>query len=204
MPDGQSLRSRPTLTDLPFVAGALLGAGAAVAGLVATAVLATEDAPVRAGANVSVGDVGATSVDVLLWIFFEAHFVGIERSDAASTESISLLGGSQAPELIYTVIPVVFLIVAGRLLVKRHSASTTTDALVGGVLAVGYLPVLVGLQAVATASTGAVTVAPELRSTVLVAGVAFPVVCGTLGGVIAVRETNGEQAKQNAQKVNRR
>lgn len=150
------------------------------------------------------GDAGW--VKVAGWVFYAAHTVKMEitgfAGDRSGTRTTSLFDGfseltnltDAVPEILYLLVPIVVLVGSGFVLVRRvtgSGASATTAAALGASVVVGYLPLaVVGQLVFSHTETGlggsvGVTVAPELAPSVLLVGLVYPLVCGTVGGVLA-------------------
>lgn len=193
----------------PLVEGGLFGAVAFVVGVVVTFVVAQLDGDLSDRIDILTGegtgaveiDFGISSLDAVLWTFFEAHLVDIESTveggGESQSETVALLSEASFPELLYTVIAVAVLVGAGFLLVQRTGARTGQAAATGGAMvAIGYLPLALVSVFVSRASessstfgqTLSVTVGPDLVTAVLVAGLVFPLALGALGGYLGFRQ----------------
>ncbi|ELY57011.1 hypothetical protein C493_09293 [Natronolimnohabitans innermongolicus JCM 12255] len=129
-------------------------------------------------------------------VFYNAQFVDTELSDGSTTETITMLSemGPDFPELAYTLVPVCLLVGAGYLVARGASDNETTaeDGLkVGASVVVGYLPlVLVGTTLFEVSEDvfdATFTAGPATGSAVLLAGLAFPIVLGAIGGYLSQR-----------------
>ncbi len=122
------------------------------------------------------------------WLFYNAHFV--------ATEIPSLVGGGRslnfiaeadggALALLY-IVPPLFLLAAGLAVGWLAGATTPVDGVKSGsfVLA-GYLPLAVIGAFVFRYAVGDGSVAPDLISAVLLAGIVYPAVFGGAGGAVA-------------------
>ena len=122
------------------------------------------------------------------WVFYNAHFVATEfPAPLGGTRMVNFIAEADAGSLaaMYVVPPVLLLgagLLAGRL---ASTTEPTEGALVGGLVAVGYLPLtLLGVVAFGY-SIGDGTIAPVLLTAGLLAGVVYPVVFGAGGGAVA-------------------
>jgi len=163
-------RSRVSIT-----AGVLAGAGAFVAGYLLTFLLVVVDA--RAGG----GRLGANLFESVGLLFFNAQFVDTAVTTGFSTETFNPLrdasaGGGAIPRALWTLVPVAVLVVAG-----RRAAAGRSSVVGGASIVAGYLP----LVALGTVVFQFEELSPETWPALLIAGVAFPVACGVLGGVLA-------------------
>jgi len=150
------------------------------------------------------GDAGW--VKIAGWVFYAAHTVKVEitgfAGDRSETRTVNLFEGfgeltsltDAVPEILYLLVPVVVLVGTGFVLVRRVTGpdvTATTAAALGASVVVGYLPLaVVGQLVFSHTETGfggsvGVTVAPELLASVLLVGLVYPLVCGTVGAVLA-------------------
>jgi hypothetical protein len=132
------------------------------------------------------------------WLFFSAQFVDIEvdegGADSLETGSLDLLaeldaeGALPLSPVIWRLVPVVLLIAVGFAFSKLTlpaDASIRQGGTHGATLAVGYaVAALVG-TVLLDASVGGATLSPAVGQAVVVAGMGYPLMCGTLGGVLA-------------------
>lgn len=120
------------------------------------------------------------------WLFYNAHFV--------ATELPSLVGGVRSENFIAAgddgtltalyVVPVVLLLVAGLAAGRLGNAEDPADgAQAGALVVVGYLPLAIAGAVLFGYSVGEGTIAPDLVTAVLLAGVVYPAALGAVGGV---------------------
>lgn len=207
-----------TLTaDVPLIGGALAGAVAYLLAYLSTYVLVLIDSGLEAESSTeaAVTETGLfelgfprpepSTVEFVGWILSNAHFVEtvfspdvpttVDAGDAAGSLSVNFLSeaSTQFPEIVYHLVPVVFLGGAGYLLARRLSVSSGPEAVkAGGTLLVGYLPLsLLGALLFATGESAdqrgvdvTVTAGPEL-SMVLLTALAFPAIFGIAGALLA-------------------
>lgn len=114
------------------------------------------------------------------WKYYDGHFVDVPQN-------FSLLNNQLAvPELGYTVIPAIFLFLGGRSVARTHARTGVSNeelAAHGATIVAGYLPMAL-LGATMLKNNGA---GPDMGTAVLLMGLAFPIVCGGLGGYLARR-----------------
>lgn len=119
------------------------------------------------------------------WLFYNAHFV--------ATEIPSLVGGARSLNLIAEadggsltllyVVPPLLLIAVGLVAGRLAGASDPPDGARAGVFVVaGYLPLAVIGAFLFRYSVGDGSVAPDLVTAVLLAGVVYPAAFGAIGG----------------------
>ena len=180
-------QSDGVLESVRPVQGAIYGGLAFIAGYILTVLLLVIDSEFEFGNEDHL-------FELVGMIFFNGHFVDAETSAAGYSESVNLLsdGSTQLPELTYTLVPAVVLFLAGYRLARSSATQTTTadeGATLGASVVIGYLP-LVALGTVVfevSEETFGETfsVAPEMGSALVLAGVLFPVVLGALGGYLS-------------------
>ena len=180
--------------------GAVAGAAAYVFGYLSTYVTQQNQVDEQlAGFNFLADLFGSDPIpawQAVGWLFYNAHFVDTEiPSLVGSGRSLNLIaeadGGSLA--LLYVVPPLV-LLVAGLAAGRLAGATTPVDGAKSGVLVLaGYLPLAVIGAFLFRYSVGDGSVAPDLITAVLLAGVVYPVVFagagGALSGLIANRDS---------------
>jgi len=133
------------------------------------------------------------------WLLYNAHSVDLDGVGGGSFNWLEQMYAGTAdmtiPKLAYYLLPVVVLAGAGYYLAQNTSVGdgfqTATDgAKAGATVAVGYAVLAVaGAMTVFSISSGSGTgsVSPSLTTTVVLMGVAYPVVLGGLGGYLARR-----------------
>lgn len=128
--------------------------------LVSTEVLAS-------GLSVRFNPMTGNSTDTMGWVMGE-------------TEPTSTI-----PSAIYLLLPIVVLIAAGFLVYKASNADAASAAAgAGASVAVGYLVLSVVGYFLFQSSPGNLSIAPEPLPAILLAGLAYPLVCGAIGGAI--------------------
>lgn len=173
--------------------GALAGVLSFLAGYVSTWLLAGAQA-----ANLSVtGPFGGSVPDwkAVLWVYFDAHFVGTETPRVVGPGGVPWGGGDLVDtvgllgvEYVYLV-PLIVLILAGAATASRMGNRTGREATVRGMMVVvGYLPAAVLGLLLGTESG----VAPSALRAVVLAGFLYPIACGAVGGYLWARRYAGE------------
>ncbi|MHB9288627.1 hypothetical protein ACKVMT_16470 [Halobacteriales archaeon Cl-PHB] len=175
--------------------GAAVGAVAYVVSYALTFVFVTLDGLEQTGEVATWKAVG--------WVFYAAHFVETEISISAAGQSQSetlnpLTDGSAAsgitstvPEFVYYLVPVAVLVAAGYVAATRYGGTLSTEAAAaaGASVIVGYLVLGVAGRFLVTESQstqiGSASVGPVLVMSVVLLGIAYPVVCGALGGALS-------------------
>lgn len=195
----------------PVLAAAVGGAAAYVAVFALLALLAIVDS------GVDVGDGDFERLTELGWAFYGSHHVPIEttlvseenpitgRDDAGGIEltrsdDFFEHASTQLPDVAYYLVPVGILLATGFAIAARFGGRRhpIDDALAGGAIVVGYLP-LVAAGALVFEHSGTMTVdelgvtvartsSPAFVDAVVLAGLAFPLVFGAIGGFIAYQQ----------------
>lgn len=192
--------------------GAIAGAAAFVAGLVATLVIEngktgdeTELLELSAMGEsdvVTIGEIAEdaappSSLEIATWLYHEAHMASIdvslslpdeEASAMAELASISLSLAIEPSTLTY-LLPILVLGGAGYWLADQFAHDTAEAAAkTGAHVALGYgaLAVLTAFlfEWSATNEGETISVAPDLASALLLTGVVYPVVVGAAGGYL--------------------
>jgi hypothetical protein len=181
----------------PLLLGAAGGALAFLLGYLVTFLLQSSDLPEGLGsladALATLGVSPPAGWQVVGWYFLGAHNVGLEVSTSLGGQSGS---GTVLNDLgpLQMVIPVLLLVLAGFLVARAAGARDATEGAKAGLTVVpGYLVLAVVLALASSWSfsesagglSASASIAPELLSAVLLAGVLYPAVFGALGGVAA-------------------
>jgi len=123
----------------------------------------------------------------IAWLFYNAHFVTTRLPALGGSRSVNFVAESDAAglTLLYAV-PPLLLLVAGALTALFTAVSTPRNsALAGAATMPGYLVPAVVVANLSSYAVGDAAVAPTLVTATLLAGVVYPLVFGTLGGVLA-------------------
>jgi len=136
-------------------------------------------------------------------ILYNAQFVSTEYNGGGRIETINFVTesssndllaayidtdiGSTIPTLVYHIVPIVVLLVAGVIAAKRmgsrldtQSAAAAGATVMPGVLVLSVLGIFLFEE-----SDSGITVAPELAMGVLLVGVVIPLILGAIGGAIS-------------------
>ena len=180
------MSNEPLTERLPLAAGAGAGVAAYLLGYLLTYLVTSGSMEERlSGFNFLADLFGSETVAVwqgVGWVFYNAHFV--------STRSTGGFGGSRSVNfitqsdgsgmLLLYLVPVVLLAAAGLFVARWGGAEVTGDAaMAGATVAVGYLPLALLGQFLFTYDG---TVAPDLVTAVLLAGLVYPLLLGAVGG----------------------
>jgi hypothetical protein len=184
-------RSQSLTDELPLVQGAVAGVAAYVLGLVVTFLLLTIDSEVDLDA---LGQGEASTLDVVGWFFYSAHFVDIESevsfggATESTTTNIISEASTQFPSVVYHAVPIVLLIAVGFFIASTldlWNPSASDVGAAGATVVVGYLPLALVGTFLFESSSGQASTAPTLLMSVLLLGVVFPLVLGAIGGVLS-------------------
>jgi hypothetical protein len=195
---------RDGLGGLPLRAGLVVGLAAFLAGLLLTTgfvlaegVLAEERLTERYAEVEEYGG-GPALPAAVGWLYFNTQFVDTELTGGSDLEtgSANLLaelasaGELTIPLALWRLVPVVTLFAAGFALARRSvppAAGLRAGAAHGATLVVGSSLAVAAGAVLFSAGLGETTASPTLVQAVGLAGVVYPLVCGGLGGVAAVR-----------------
>lgn len=195
--DGGAYGPGELVERLPVTAGAVFGVVTHFAGLLVTFSLLVVDPEFEFGAS-RVVQVGA--VDETGWLFFSAHFARLQRREPfagpTGAEQFNVLSETTLafPAVVFYVIPVVLLVAGGFALVSGRELwepSARAHAAAGATIVVGYFP-LAGVGTILFETEvgfegQTLTQAPELSTTLLFVGLAYPLAFGAIGGLLASR-----------------
>lgn len=175
-------RIREELSPPPVISGLYRGVLFALGVGIATVLLVYADAVVAEEVD-TLNDMDAANTlgYVMIWTIYAAHQVPIEGGG-----TVDFIGffDSGIPEIAYFLLPPIFLFFAGRTVARatgHDQMANESLGVRGAFVAVGYLPMLVAGTYVFEENG----VAPALPETILIAGLAYPVVFGFLGGYTA-------------------
>jgi len=164
----------------PLKTGAIYGAGAWLVGYAVFALLVTLLESTRGfdqDWHVLTG-----------WVHQNAHFVDLQ----GEVRSYNLLHDGDVagsidwaiPPLVYTLLVVLLMVLAGWMLVENRLITGSDEAIVGGAtIALGYLP----LTVLGTMLFEAGGLSADAASAALLMGIALPAMLGAAGGLIAAR-----------------
>jgi len=175
-----------------FGAAAVAGSAAFVLGyvLVYALTISTVQESLLTGIAEAFGDEGA-DWKIVGWLFFNAQFVTTTITVdlgflGGGTDAVNFIAESDSLSAILYVIPPALLTVAGLAAARLDGATETARALrLGPSVALGYLPLsLVGAVLFSVSVGEGSGGSPTLLTAVVLAGVVYPVVFGTLGAVV--------------------
>jgi hypothetical protein len=171
--------------EVPLAVGAAAGAVAEVVGYVFVFLITSgsiRESPLRQAFEALGGDLPTWKA--VGWVFFNAHFVRTQFDlPIVGTRTSTAIGGDGGFSAVLYVVPPLLLVAAGLAVGQYRDIDEPVEALLGtvGILA-GYLVlVVVDLVAFGAGSDAG----PVLGTGVLLAGLVYPAVFGTVGGLIA-------------------
>jgi hypothetical protein len=172
--------------EVPLAVGAVAGAAAELVGYVLVFVLTSgslRDSGLRQVFDALGGDLPTWRA--VGWVFFNAHFVETQFDLGVFGSSTgSFVGGEDGFTALLYAIPPLLLIAAGLAVGQYGDIDEPAEALLGVVgVVMGYL-VLVVVDLVAFQAGGG-DAGPVIATGVLLAGLVYPFVFGTIGGLIA-------------------
>lgn len=171
--------------DIPLAIGAAVGAVAELVGYVLVFIITSgslRDSGLRQAFDALGGDLPTWKA--VGWVFFNAHFVETQFDLGVFGSSTgSFVGGEDGFTILLYAIPPLVLIAAGLAVGQYGDIQEPVDALTGAVgIVLGYL-VLVIIDLFLFQAGG--DAGPVLATGVLLAGLVYPLVFGTVGGLIA-------------------
>ncbi|QCC50981.1 hypothetical protein [Halapricum salinum] len=190
---------------LPLARGAALGAAAYVVGYILTYVFVEmEDSMdvetiTQASGDIPGMDIGTT--DVVGWVFYSTQFVEFEYSVEGGGVSQSNSGNILSetadlgiPEAIWYLIPVVALLGAGYIVAQsiNHQGDAGEAAKAGATVIAGYLPLAAigaflfnkSAEISQFDQTASISMGVNMATAIILAGVAYPLVLGAVGGAL--------------------
>jgi len=176
------------LDRIPIGRGGRFGVIAYVLGYAATYVFYEFES------DESLGDLTDSVFELVGVVFYNAHFVDTELSGGGESETRNFLSEASeltVPEPVWYLVPVAVLVIAGYVVTQRGDgrALSTQDAVASGAsIVAGYLPLAVAgtfLFSFDQSFFGTtVSFSPDTVPAVALAGLAFPLICGGVGGFL--------------------
>ena len=173
---------------IPLALGAVVGAGAWIAGYLLAYLFAADELRENVGLQVFQFALEVDDPTFAAWVFYNAHSVDVGfPGGGAGSVGYNFIATATGPlEALYLLPPLV-LVAAGGFVTwrRRDRLRTATDALLGGMtVVVGYLPVSVLGVAVFAADVGGETIRPDPLGAILLAGIVYPAILGAIGGLL--------------------
>ena len=193
-------QNQQQITDrLPLRAGAVAGAASFVGGYLITM------------AMVALSETGELTSDLIQasgWLYYNAQLADVELSVTSTGDSSgfgalfdgitfnyvtdgSVFGESfslQLPSVLYHLVPILCLGIAGFALARYVGSHTTQDgAIAGATILAGTLPLSLLGTFLFTLEEDGTAIAPALTESILFVGIFFPLFFGALGGALSSR-----------------
>lgn len=172
--------------DLPFIQGAVYGAAAYIGGYLAfiLLILGIENSDVTE--SISSG----SDFMIVGWFYHNAQFVDIDspgQNYNLFDNEIGISSLLNLPTVLYRILPVILLLVAGYLLVSSlRVTDPTTGAKFGATIAVGVLVMAaIGAFVFSISGAGGRSSSPQLLTSILIIGTVYPAIFGGIGGYLA-------------------
>lgn len=124
------------------------------------------------------------------WVFYGAHNVDVTISALGQSQSQNVLqtlsGVTSIPVFVYYLVPIVVLVAVGYIVASRvrTGGNVAAGAAAGATVTIGYLILAVAGTFFFAIGSGGASAGPDLLTSALVAGLAYPVVFGAVGGAI--------------------
>ncbi|UPW00858.1 hypothetical protein M0R88_01850 [Halorussus gelatinilyticus] len=121
------------------------------------------------------------------WLFLNAHFVATRFPTITGGTRTANVVTREGGSTLLLALPVLVLLGAGVVAGYGRPGGAVERAKAGGTVALGYLPLSAGVALVATHAIGdtGTAVSPDPVTAVLLAGLAYPLVLGAVGGALS-------------------
>lgn len=171
--------------------GIFYGVLSVIAGWIGVVALFISRLPSRTNLQDVIGD--EYVVELFAWLFYNAHGYGdrtvdiVQKSSGQGVPSEEFNYITRLPvgnELHFHLIPAALLFFFGLLLARKRS-TPVSGFVAGASVAIGYAPILIGGSFFFTVTDAGMSFGPGLQSTVLIAGLAYPVGVGGLAGLLS-------------------
>jgi len=117
------------------------------------------------------------------WTFYGGHFVdAIVPGIFGGSNAVNLVATDPITDVVYVLAPLALLVAGAALAHVADAPDPVEGAKAGAAVVAGYLPLAVVGVFAFTVSIESASAAPDLAPAVLLAGVVYPLVFGTLGG----------------------
>jgi hypothetical protein len=173
---------------VPIVEGSIAGLVTWIVGYVLTYLVVAPDVR-ESSLNqiIEALDGDPATYEMVGWVFYNAHFVEVVFEDIPliGARTATYVGGEDGFTVLLYVIPVGLLLAAGLALARYDgTADTTRGALVGLTALPGYLLLSLAGVFLFEVTVGGASGAPDLVAGVVLAGIVYPGVFATGGGVV--------------------
>lgn len=175
---------------LPIVRGFLMGVGAFVVGYIFTYLFKSDEVSDSFSGSISAVGSEPETYQGVGWIFAAMHHATVEASAAGQSTTAT---ASDLEEGWLVLVPLVTLLVAGYLVATRTpDYEDVSGAIAGATIVTGYLVCIIALVFLSEWSTTVtslagsteITIKPKTGETIAIAGIAYPLVLGFVGGAI--------------------
>lgn len=122
------------------------------------------------------------------WVFYNAHLVDTVFTDvpAIGEFTTNAIGGDDGFSVLVYLIPIGLLLAAGLAIAQYRDVQNPTDGMLAGLTVVpGYLVLTIVGIFLFEVSVGGATGRPELLEGILLAGIIYPAIFASAGGVLA-------------------
>jgi hypothetical protein len=177
-------------TTSRLAAGAVAGVVTYGVGYVLTYLLTSGDVRESGLARITEAVTGDEVVwQIVGWLFYNAHFastlVDVDVPLVGGSSTVNFIAESAAISALLYAVPALLLVAAGIALARRHLTSDEPldAARTGALVVVGYLPLAIVGTFLFRVSAGGSSAGPDLIPALALAGVAYPLVFGALGGL---------------------
>ena len=186
------------LEDLPLAPAATAGAAAWLSGYLCTYLLVGRD--VRESALnrfVEAFEGEPAAYELVGWVFYNAHFVDVVYAGFGGRFLPPTYVGEEGFTYLLYAVPPALLVAAGLAAGRyRGVAETNEGAVVGALVAPGYLAFAVAGVFLFEVSAAGTTGRPDPLSAVVLAGVVYPLAFGGVGGVVAAHTAGDRQRSE--------
>ncbi|WP_416840672.1 transporter [Haloferax sp. DFSO52] len=168
--------------------GAVSGLGAALLGYLVTYLTTSETIENSTASQIleALGS-GLPTWKVVGWVFLNTHGVVTKFPGLfGTTSTANLVEQFEAFSVLLYAVPVLALVGAGVAVAVARGASTVkSGAVAGATTVVGYLPVAVAAILLFAVTLGDGAARPDPVTSILLAGLVYPLTLGTAGGALA-------------------
>lgn len=130
------------------------------------------------------------AIQAVGWVFYGAHNVDVTVTAAGQSQSQNVLqtltGVTTIPVFVYYLVPIAVLVAAGYLVASRvqTGGDVAAAAAAGATVTIGYLVLAIAGTFLFAIGSAAASAGPDRLTGVLIAGLAYPLVFGAVGGAI--------------------
>ncbi|WP_336325786.1 hypothetical protein [Halovenus sp. HT40] len=172
----------------PLVLGAVVGVGAWIIGYALLFLVVSpdiQDSFIQQFIEAVEGE--PATYQMVGWVFYNAHFVDtvIVNVPVLGDQTANAIGGEDGFSQLLSLVPVGLLVAAGLGLVRSQAVSDVRDGLlVGATVLPGYLLLSALGLVLFEVAIGSATGRPAQVEAIVLAGIVYPLVFGSLGGAL--------------------